>query len=425
MNKIKTDPERINKYNKFLSTLDKSSKATNHMIKETNNNSGNLKTTIEEILGKITNDFFANNYNSSDFTGKIVLDNYTNLTNDANIYKDLNVYNKKTKEKKLVTINSEIKNISDILMLVKTYKNDPFIEYNINIKMLHDIKEPLTELNNMIGMEELKNNIVDQILYFMQELHLNNDCSGDFMHTVIYGPPGTGKTEIAKIMGKIYSKIGILKSGKFKKVTRSDLVAGYLGQTALKTRDVINEALGGVLFIDEAYSLGNDKKDTFSKECIDTLCEALSDNKDKLMVIIAGYENELKEGFFNVNQGLESRFTWRFKTDEYTGEDLYNIFVKKVNEIGWELHENSNITPSWFIKNKENFKFYGRDIEVVLSKTKIAHSKRVYCKPINEKKKLILSDLENGFERYLKNNDVKSKKEAEKMKKEIYYSLYC
>jgi SpoVK/Ycf46/Vps4 family AAA+-type ATPase len=425
MNKIKTDPERINKYNKFLSTLDKKSKTTDNMINETDKNKVYLKKTIEEILEKVANDFLVNNHNSNNFTGKIVLDNYTSLTNDENFYKEINVYNKKTQEKKIVTIDTEIKNISDILMLVKTYKNDPFIEYNINIKMLHDIKEPLIELNNMIGMKELKNNIVDQILYFMQELHLNNDCSGDFMHTVIYGPPGTGKTEIAKIMGKIYSKIGILKSGKFKKVTRSDLVAGYLGQTALKTRDVINDSLGGVLFIDEAYSLGSDKKDTFSKECIDTLCEALSDNKDKLMVIIAGYENELKEGFFNINQGLDSRFTWRFKTDEYTGEDLYNIFVKKVNEIGWELHENSNITPSWFIKNKENFKFYGRDIEVVLSKTKIAHSKRVYCKPINEKKKLILSDLENGFEIYLKNNDVKSKKDAEKMKKEIYYSLYC
>ena len=293
------------------------------------------------------------------------------------------------------------------------------------MKMLHNIKEPLNELNNMIGMKDLKTNILDQILYFTQELHISSKCDGDFMHTVIYGPPGTGKTEIAKIMGKIYSKMGILKNGKFKKVTRSDLVAGFLGQTALKTRDVINETLGGVLFIDEAYSLGNDKKDSFSKECIDTLCEALSDNKDQLMVIIAGYEDELKEGFFKVNQGLESRFTWRFKTDEYNGQDLYDIFLKKINGIGWELHINSNITPNWFIKNIEYFKFYGRDIETLLSKTKIAHSRRVYCKPNNEKKKLLLTDLESGFEIYLKNNNIKSQKDAEKMKKEIYNSLYC
>jgi SpoVK/Ycf46/Vps4 family AAA+-type ATPase len=134
------------------------------------------------------------------------------------------------------------------------------------MKALHNIKEPLTELNNMIGMKDLKNNIVDQILYFVQELHKDTLSKGDFMHTVIYGPPGTGKTEIAQMMGKIYSKLGILNKGTFKKVTRSDLIAGYLGQTALKTRDVIKEAMGGVLFIDEAYALGNsEKKDTFAK----------------------------------------------------------------------------------------------------------------------------------------------------------------
>jgi SpoVK/Ycf46/Vps4 family AAA+-type ATPase len=277
----------------------------------------------------------------------------------------------------------------------------------------------------MIGMNELKNNIVDQILYFVQELHKNKNTSGDFMHTVIYGPPGTGKTEIAKMMGKIYSKLGILTNGTFKKVTRSDLIAGYLGQTAIKTRDVIKEALGGVLFIDEAYSLGNpEKKDSFSKECIDTLCEALSDNKDNLMVIIAGYETELKECFFNYNQGLDSRFTWRFKTDNYTAEDLYKIFIKKVQDIGWEIHADSKITPDFFKKNYDYLKFFGRDIETILAKTKIAHSKRVFCKPESEKKKITIKDLEKGFEMFLKNDDIKNRKDVEFMRKQLYNTLY-
>ena len=246
------------------------------------------------------------------------------------------------------------------------------------------------------------------------------------MHTVIYGPPGTGKTDIAKIMGKIYSKIGVLSKGTFKKVTRSDLIAGYLGQTALKTRDVIKEAIGGVLFIDEAYALGNtEKRDSFSKECIDTLCEALSDNKENLMVIIAGYEKELKECFFNYNQGLDSRFVWRFKTDEYSGEDLYNIFIKKVKDIGWEIAEDSNVSIEWFNKNKDHFKFYGRDIETVLAKTKIAHSRRVFCKNETEKKKLNLQDLEKGFTIFTDNDDAKSRREEEYKKRELYNSLYC
>ena len=329
-----------------------------------------------------------------------------------------------------IDIDVEINNIGDILKVIETYKIDPSIKYNINMKALHDIKDPLIELNNMIGMKTLKNNIVDQILYFVQGLHKNNSQindvkTGDFMHTVIYGPPGTGKTEIAKIMGKIYSKIGILKKGTFKKVSRSDLIAGYLGQTASKTQDVIKEALGGVLFIDEAYSLGNsEKRDSFAKECIDTLCEALSEHKDNLMVIIAGYEKELKECFFKFNQGLDSRFTWRFKTDDYNHEDLYNIFLKKVKDIGWSIEENENINSDWFKNNKDYFKFYGRDIENILAKTKIVHGKRVFCKSENEKKKITLTDLNKGFDMYLKNEDVKNRKQETEMKNYITSTLY-
>jgi SpoVK/Ycf46/Vps4 family AAA+-type ATPase len=446
------NPTKISNYNKFLSTLDQKYISLNNPIeklkinKDLNKNAhDDVKNIIDNLIENITNNYSLK-YSSNNFTGENYNDNITILVNDPNYYKDFinkkykyidknntspakNVEQpveiKETISIETISIETEINNISDILKLIETYKIDASIKYNINMKALHDIKEPLIELNNMIGIKDLKNNIVDQILYFTQELHKSTNHNGDFMHTVIYGPPGTGKTEIAKIIGKIYSKIGILNKGTFKKVTRSDLVAGYLGQTTLKTNDVIKEALGGVLFIDEAYALGNtEKKDSFSKECIDTLCEALSDNKDNLMVIIAGYENELKDCFFNYNQGLDSRFTWRFKTDEYTGEDLHNIFLKKLNEIGWTVHEDSNITSDWFTKNKEYFRFYGRDIETVLAKTKISHSRRVFCKSIDEKKKITLKDLEKGFELYLKNNDVNTRKEAENLKKQIYSSLY-
>jgi SpoVK/Ycf46/Vps4 family AAA+-type ATPase len=338
-----------------------------------------------------------------------------------------------------IFINVEINTISDLIDLISTYPSDDKIKYNINMKSLHNIKEPLIELNNMIGMEVLKKNIVDQIIYFIQDLHkpCNNNQnnvnstniidSSDFLHTVIYGPPGTGKTEIAKLLGKIFSKMNILSKGTFRKVTRSDLIAGYLGQTAIKTRDVIKDCLGGVLFIDEAYSLGNiEKRDSFSKECIDTLCEALSDHKDNLMVIIAGYENELENCFFNYNQGLSSRFTWRYKTDEYSPKDLYHIFIKKINDIGWVIHEDSKskINPDWFAKNKDYFKFYGRDIETFLAKTKIVHSRRVFCKNDFEKKKITIEDMEKGLLFFLNNNESKNRKESEELKKHLQFSLY-
>jgi SpoVK/Ycf46/Vps4 family AAA+-type ATPase len=348
---------------------------------------------------------------------------FNNVTND-NIYENNCTTQNEEPEPPLkivdVNINVEITNISDLINLIETYKLDNSIRYNIDMKSLHSIKEPLIELNNMIGMKQLKSNIVYQILYFIQEF---NKKSNDFMHTVIYGPPGTGKTEVAKIIGKIFSKIGLLPKGTFKKVTRSDLIAGYVGQTALKTKYVIKEALGGVLFIDEAYALGNnEKRDSFSKECIDTLCEALSDHKDNLMVIIAGYENDLNDCFFNYNQGLNSRFTWRFKTEEYSAEDLFQIFIKKVKESDWYLHEDSKIDVKWFEKHKTHFKFFGRDIETLFAKTKIAHSRRVFCLDISVKKYLTLNDLDKGLEIYIKNEDTK-KKEDDKFNK-IISSMY-
>ena len=453
------DPNRINNYNKFLSTLDQSSNNINIDLKppisfdKQNDLSGDdFKNTVNNIIDKITQNYNLNNHSSVNFNGFNPIDSCCITNKDPNYYRDISKpimnYNKpyitqikidqhekpfepltlplpEVEIKEFINIETEINNISDILTLIDTYKLDPSIKYNINMKTLHDIKKPLEELNNMIGMKEFKNNIVDQILYFTQELHKSNRTTGDFMHTVIYGPPGTGKTELAKIMGKLYSKLGVLSRGTFKKVTRSDLIAGYLGQTALKTSEVIKEAIGGVLFIDEAYALGNpEKKDSFAKECIDTLCEALSDNKDDLMVIIAGYEKELKDCFFIFNQGLESRFTWRFKTDEYSGEDLYHIFLKMVKDIGWEC-EDTQITANWFNEKKEYFKFYGRDIETVLAKTKIAHSRRIFCKSENEKRKIILKDLDKGFEFYLKNEDVKNRKNDIENKKLLYNTLYC
>ena len=330
---------------------------------------------------------------------------------------------KKNIIKEKIDIQVNIQSIQDILDLIDKYKIDESIEYNINMQSLHNIKVPLENLNNMIGMKELKQNIVDQLLYFIQELHLSSNLQTiDFMHTVISGPPGTGKTEIAKLIGVIYGKLGILKKGTFKKVTRSELIAGYLGQTAIKTKEVIQDSLGGVLFIDEAYALGNrEKRDSFAKECIDTLCEALSNYKEELMVIIAGYENELEDCFFSYNQGLESRFTWRFKTDQYKGEDLYEIFIKKVKDIGWSVSQ--DIQPQWFKDNISCFPFFGRDIETLLAKTKIAHGKRVFCKSIEDKRKINMEDLHKGYEMYLKNENVNKRKEKEKFN-QIISSIY-
>ena len=304
-------------------------------------------------------------------------------------------------KKEKVIINKEINTLTDLIDLLNNYPIVSNAEYNIDIDRIQKIKTPLIELNNLIGLHNLKNDILDQILFYIQDFHKTSGM--DYMHTVLYGSPGTGKTEIAKIIGKIFSQLGILKKQTFKKVVRSDLIAGYLGQTAIKTAKVIEEALGGVLFIDEAYALGNsEKRDSFAKECIDTLCEALSDHKEEIIVIIAGYEEELNDCFFSYNQGLKSRFPWAFKTDKYSAQDLKDIFIKKVHDIKWTLDD--DIDVKFFQDNIKFFPYYGRDMEILFLKTKIAHGRRVFCKSDDCKMKLNLTDLEKGFELFKKHN---------------------
>ena len=283
----------INNYNNFLIELDRKQKETPTIQSNTCFHSGSCaKNDLKQFVEQIDNTFVSWNFTGISPCESLLTSIEKQL--DPNLYQNDNNILEKEKEKEKenerrrkkegekeglekehnttpiykskVNIVTEINNIEDLLLLIETYPDTKEIEYNIDIPTLHKIKTPLTELNNMIGMKDLKENIVDQIIFYIQNLHtLKSDIKGnDFMHTVIYGPPGTGKTEIAKIIGSIFSKMGVLTKGTFRKVTRADLIAGYLGQTALKTRDVVKDCLGGVLFIDEAYALGNEEnRDSF------------------------------------------------------------------------------------------------------------------------------------------------------------------
>lgn len=312
----------------------------------------------------------------------------------------------KTKEE---NIDVEINTIRDLIELLNNYEYKEDTEYNIDLESLHKIKNELILLDEMVGLSSLKHSILDQLLYFIQGLHTNKS-GGDYKHTVIYGPPGTGKTEIAKIIGIMYSKMGILKNNTFNKVTRNDLIAGYLGQTAIKTKKIIDESLGGVLFIDEAYSLASrEQNDSFSKECLDILCESLSDHKDDLMVIIAGYEDEINNTLFKANQGLKSRFIWRFSIDTYTPKELMRIFKRKVEITEWQIIDDDVLSEKWFHSNKDHLKSYGRDIEILLTYVKICHSRRIYGKHKDIRKKITKSDMDSGLALMLVNKEKKEK----------------
>lgn len=341
---------------------------------------------------------------------------HNSLETDYNMWKtahEVNLQDKITdlnfKNKPYKCIECDFSTLGNVLSMLNENAYDVNYEYNFDLKTLFFIKKDLEQLNAMIGMESIKNSILQQILYFIQNLHMKPQTDSkvlckndivDYKHTVIYGPPGTGKTEIAEIMGKIYSKMGILQKGTFKKVCRNDLVAGYLGQTALKTKDVIASCLGGCLFIDEAYSISSfNSSDSYSQECIDTLCEAMSDHKHDLMVIVAGYKEEMENHFFKSNKGLSSRFIWRFEIEPYNYKELYEIFKKKIAEIKWTLCDEFH--DKWFENKMDNFKYYGRSIEQFLSNIKLCHSKRIFGKNPDFRRIINMEDIQNGYNSYL------------------------
>ncbi len=159
------------------------------------------------------------------------------------------------------------------------------------------------------------------------------------MHLVFTGNPGTGKTTVARILAKIYKNIGVLSKGQLVEVDRSGLVAGYVGQTALKTQDVIRSALGGVLFIDEAYALSQ-KDDNFGQEAIDTILKAMEDHRDDFIVIVAGYTKPM-EKFINSNPGLKSRFNKYIEFPDYSIEELEKIFYMNCDKYDYKVADDA------------------------------------------------------------------------------------
>jgi hypothetical protein len=386
------------------------------------------------------------------------LPNLSNQTNDPTI----NLTIKKQKndiniQTDMIYLYREINSIDDLIYLGEQYV--PGKRYNINVRKLYNLIPVLKKLQNVIGMDNVKKTILNQIIYFIQDFQ---DKNSDMLHTVIQGPPGIGKTMLGEIIGEIYVKLEIIQQSsspeshsdinsdsdgdcdcssesknnqnntnsttdfKFIIAKRSDLIGKYLGHTAIKTQEVINRSLGGVLFIDEAYSLGNPEgKDSFSKECIDTINQNLTEKKNQLLVIIAGYADALDNCFFSYNEGLRRRFPFVYTIENYKSHELSKILQKMILNIGpnWSIDIENDILDKFFEKNFKLFPNSAGDIETLIFSIKIEHAKRVFCYPPDSahRKKIIKIDIENAMKTYIFN---KEKKEIKEDTKDKYIHMY-
>lgn len=293
----------------------------------------------------------------------------------------------------------QVENLKDLLYIAWNYQGDAFDWFT-----LWSMIPCLTELDRMIGMKKLKQGILDLILYYLQGLHKRNGeiGEGDMLHTVLCAPPGCGKTTCAHILAKIYCRMGFLKTDKVVVAKRSDFVGKFIGHSESKTMKILESALGGVLFIDEAYSMGqsNDRTDSFAKASIDLINQFLSEHKNEFVCIIAGYEKELNECFFATNPGLRRRFPWTFHIEPYSGDDIDQMFHQRVKRDGWKLSPDA-YQEGFFEQKKDMFPYFGGDIENLFTCCKTAHARRIFG--FTEGKKTINSeDFKRGFDLYKK-----------------------
>lgn len=246
-----------------------------------------------------------------------------------------------------------------------------------NLYNTRDLPEILSELNEMVGLGKIKEQISNLVSLLKFNKKANIDISNFNLHMVFAGNPGTGKTTVARLLSDILYNLGYTKKNKLVEVSAKDLIAEYVGQTAGKTYNVLKSAFGGVLFIDEAYSIvENGANASFASDCMTTILRVLEDQKDNLIVIFAGYEKQM-ENFIKFNPGLKSRIGYTIKFDDYTTQELLDIFKQLVEKNNLNITNEALEKIENIIEISKNVEDFGnaRYINQMYQNILIAHSR--------------------------------------------------
>lgn len=273
----------------------------------------------------------------------------------------------------------------------------PIAQQANSVKTEQTLEAQLEKLNSLIGLENVKRDVQELVNFLkvqqMREAH-GMAVTPVSKHLVFYGNPGTGKTTIARILAEVYKSMNILTKGHLIETDRAGLVAGFVGQTAIKVHEVVNRAIGGILFIDEAYTLTGENAD-FGSEAVDTLLKLMEDNRDNLIVIVAGYTDKMNT-FLASNPGLKSRFNKFLHFEDYTPEQLQEIFAHFANSSGFKITPEAKMkliqTFEKLSANKDNSFGNGRLARNIFESTVSNQANRIVHLPeINEH---ILSTIE-------------------------------
>ncbi len=250
---------------------------------------------------------------------------------------------------------------------------------DLNIELKNDdltLEKMLHDLNEMVGLSQVKKE-VESLTKLVQYNKMREEqglvAQSLSLHLVFTGNPGTGKTTVARFVAQIYKELGLLSKGQLIETDRAGLVAGYVGQTAIKTKEVISSAIGGVLFIDEAYTLLGEGND-FGQEAIDTLLKEMEDHRDDLVVIVAGYTDEMKS-FIHSNPGLESRFNRYLEFDDYTPQEMYGILQNMCEKNQYTIADGAQEILEDYFKSTSSSKIgNGRGVRNIFEKLVTSHA---------------------------------------------------